>query len=98
VNQFEEELRNALRREDPPLGFARRVMARTPDRAAPHRSSWIAAAIAACVMLTAGAIEYRQYEGRKAKRELLQALEIAGAKLNVAQQKIFDLNRRNIHD
>jgi hypothetical protein len=98
VNQFEEELRNALRRQDPPLGFARRVLARTPDRAVPHRNSWIAAAVAACLMLTAGAVEYRQYEGRKAKRELLLALEIAGAKLNVAQQKILDLNRRNIHD
>jgi len=58
----------------------------------------MAAAVAACALLTAGALEYRRYEGRKAKQELLLALEIAGSKLNVAQQKIFDLNRRTIHD
>ena len=98
MNPFEEELRNALRREDPPLGFAHRVMARTPNSASSRQNRWVAAAVAACVLLTASAVEYRQYEGRKAKQELLLALGIAGAKLNVAQQKIFDLNRRTIHD
>ena len=98
MNPFEEELRQALRREDPPAGFARRVIARTPDRGWSRQNRWVAAAVAACVMLTAGAVEYRQYEGRKAKQELLVAISIAGAKLNVAQQKISDRNRRTIHD
>jgi hypothetical protein len=58
----------------------------------------VAAAIAACVLLSVGGFEYRQYEGRKAKRELLLALEIAGSKLNIAQKKISTLSQRTIHE
>lgn len=99
MNQFEEELRAALRREQPPAGFADKVVARVHPQSNGRRKSWMAAAIAACLLLgTGGVLEYRQYEGRKAKRELLLALHIAGSKLNIAQQKVLDLNRRTIHD
>ena len=58
---------------------------------------WIAA-IAACLLLSVGGFEYRQYEGRKAKKELLLALDIAGSKLNMAQKKVSDLSQRTIHE
>ena len=98
MREFEDELRSALRRQDPPAGFAHQVLARTrPAGAARHRS-WVAAAIAAGLLLSLGGFEYRQYEGRKAKRELLLALEIAGSKLSIAQEKISRLSQRTIHE
>ena len=97
MSRFEKDLRGALRREEPPPGFAGRVLARV-DSPRPRYARWIGAAIAACLLLAAGRFEYRQYEGRKAKQELLLALGIAGNKLSIAQEKVFDLNRRTIHD
>ena len=99
MNQFEDDLRKALRRAEPPAGFAKRVLDRTgPSSSTPRAAKWLAAAMAACLLLAAGRFEYRQYEGRKAKRELLLALEITGNKLSIAQGKVFDLSRRTIHD
>jgi hypothetical protein len=98
MREFEDELRSALQREDPAPGFAARVLARTRSNRAPRRTGWVAAAIAACVLLSVSGFEYRQYEGRKAKRELLLALEIAGGKLNIAQKKISNLSQRTIHE
>jgi hypothetical protein len=96
VSQFEDDLRSALRREQPPADFAVRVVART--RPAPRRAPWFAAAIAASLLLGAVRYEYRQYEGRKAKRELLLALQITESKLKIAQQKVSGLSRKTIHD
>jgi hypothetical protein len=98
MNEFEHDLRSALRRREPPAGFASRVVARTGSNAAPNWRGWLAAAAAACVLLTAGGVEYRRYEGREASRQLLVALEIAGSKLNIAQEKIYELNRKTIHE
>jgi uncharacterized protein HemX len=97
MTDFEDELRSALRREEPPSGFAARVMTRTGAQA-PRRKGWLAAAIAACLLLSMGGFEYRQYQGRKAKQELLLALEIASGKLNMAQKKVNDLGRRTIYE
>jgi hypothetical protein len=98
MREFEDELRSALRRQEPPAGFADRVLIRARPGGAPRRAGWIAAAIAACLLLSMGGFEYRQYEGRKAKRELLLALEIAGSKLSFAQEKISHLSQRTIHE
>ena len=98
MNDFEQELRCALRREEPPSGFAARVMARTGTGTAPRRANWLAAAIAACLLLSVGGLEYRQYQGRKAKQELLLALEIASGKLNIAQKKVSALSQRTIYE
>ena len=96
MREFEDELRSALRRQEPPAGFADRVVARTRPKGT-HRN-WVAAAIAAGLLLSMGGFEYRQYEGRKAKRELLLALEIASSKLSIAQAKISHLSQRTIHE
>jgi hypothetical protein len=97
MTDFEDELRAALQREEPPAGFANRVLTKT-KRTPPRSSAWIPAAIAACLLLSVGGVEYRQYEGRKAKRELLLALEITENKLSVVQKKISELNQRTIHE
>jgi hypothetical protein len=98
MREFEDELRSAFGRQEPPAGFADRVLARTRPKGAARHTSWVAAAIAAGLLLSLGGFEYRQYEGRKAKRELLLALEIAGSKLSIAQEKISHLSQRTIHE
>ena len=95
MSEFEDDLRQVLSRKDPPAGFTQRVLARTQPHSTLGRNRWIGAAIAASLLLAAGGFEYRQYEGRKAKQELLLALGIAESKLSIVQQK---LNRRTTHD
>ncbi len=48
-------IRSALRRREAPAGFAPGVMARIGSKASP-RWNWLAAAVAACVLVTAGGI------------------------------------------
>ena len=92
---LEDELRSALRRKEPSPEFTERVLARVgsvPARRAPR--PWVrwVAAMAASVLLAAGAIEYRQYRGEHARSQVLLALRIAGGKLNKAQKKVQMLN------
>jgi hypothetical protein len=96
MNDFEDELRRVLARTQPPADFAARVIAAAHRTAAPRPRRWAAAAIAACLALSAGGFEYHQYQGRKAKQELLLALELAGGKLRMAHDKVSDLSRRTI--
>lgn len=98
MREFEDELRSALRRQEPADGFADRVLAGTRPKGELRHKNWVAAAIAAGLLLSLGGYGYHQYEGRKAKRELLLALEIAGSKLSIAQEKISHLSQRTIHE
>ena len=98
MNPFEEDLRRALRRTEPSADFTARVLARAGEGRSQGRRGWIAAAVAACVLTVVGGYGYREYEGRKAKRDLMVALEIASTKLSVAQAKVMHLNRRTIHE
>ncbi len=84
MNRLEDALREALRREEPPVGFAERVMERVQSRAqrAPRQGAvnrwwsfrqpfglrW-AAAFASLVLLIGGGIGYRQHKAERAKAE-----------------------------
>ena len=92
MSRLDDELRYALRRKEPPEGFADRVMARLPVTMPARRPSmvwrWVAAA-AACLMVVAGTDQYQQYRrGMEAKHQLLQALEITQAKLELVESKL----------
>ncbi len=101
MSRLDDALRDALRREDPGPGFTARVLARA--RSAPPkpgwwsvaRLRWVTAGALAC-LLVAGGLEIRREreiaQGRKAKEQLVLALEIAGAKLNLARDKVRELN------
>jgi hypothetical protein len=109
MSKLEDALREAMRREPPPAGFAERVMAKVELRkAAPGfwaglarllqapRLRW--AAVAACfVMLAAGAgfLRWRDERARaeRAKDQYLLALRIAGDKLHVVQAKVQGIGR-----
>jgi len=95
---LDDELRSALRRREPSPDFAARVMARVsaaPVR--PARQPWVrwVAAMAAALLLTVGGLEYREYQGERAKDQVLLAMRIAGSKLNKAQRKVQMLTHRS---
>lgn len=98
---LENELRAALRRQEPSADFAERVLAKThPAGSSPRpifRLRWAAAALAACAMLGIGLTEYRErreerQRGLEAKQELMQAMRITGSKLRLAQEKVRHWN------
>ena len=101
MDHLEDELRRALSRVEPPEGFAHRVLAATAKPAAPWfrspASRWAMAA-AACLLLAAGAAQYRQQRiearGETAKAQLMLALRITGGKLQEVRAKVIHMEKR----
>lgn len=99
---LDDELRAALQRRDPSPDFTNRVLARVAaqsvrpaSRTGSHKwTPWVAA-LAASLMLTAGALEYRRYQGERAKAQVLYALRITATKLNKAQKKVQMITHRS---
>jgi hypothetical protein len=104
---FEEQLRRSLRRVDAPVGFAERVARlvegrRTegrlneyvsPRRKTPGNNLWIAASLAASLLIAAGAgvavVEHqRRVEALQARDMALQALRLTSAELNAIHAKV----------
>jgi hypothetical protein len=90
MSRLDDELKIALRREDPPAGFAERVLAGAPATRW-TRPRW-AAAIAAALLLAAG-VEFERErrlraEGEQAKQRVMLALHITGSKLRQVKEKI----------
>lgn len=99
MTPFEEELKKALRRQEPADGFTERVLTQvaTPRHGPRGWLMWQLTAAAAATLVLAGGMAYQQYEhreyehqvqGETAKRKLLLALRIAGSKLQEAQQHV----------
>ena len=90
---LERDLKNALRRESPPDGFASRVLQRIEREQAPKPKRWWRA-VAASLTLTAvlggwAAKEvHDRREGERAREQVLLALKIAGEKVRYAQQEV----------
>jgi hypothetical protein len=93
-NNLEDQLRDALQRQDPSAGFAERVIHRAALRAEPPRPRfrllWPAATLAgtAALMLSIS-IEYRNLQEARAGRLTIQALQIASEELNTARDQIL---------
>lgn len=97
MSEWEDELRSALRRREPPHGFAERVLAHAAPRRSPVQR-WAWGAVAACLLVLAGGVEFRQYQGRKAGHDLLVALDIAGRTLQEAEKKVQEKYQRTRHE
>ena len=102
MSRLDDALREALRSQDPGPDFTARVL-RAAAGARPKENWWGAlglrwamAAAWACVLLVGGSVEYRRQQeerqGRLAKQQLVLALHIAGAKLNLARDRVQQLN------
>lgn len=109
---FDDELKAALKRREPPEGFAERVLARTQSPAATRlpswrerwawpipgrRPVWVTAGVVVAVLLVASGMEYqRRRQGELAKQQVMLALEIAGSKLNYVQKKALELGSSTV--
>jgi hypothetical protein len=92
---LDDELRSALRREDPPLGFTQRVVARAQSKPvrkpAMFRMIWAAGLAAMLVVGFTAASEYRQAKAERAASQAIVALRITAAKLNKTREKVLKL-------
>jgi hypothetical protein len=103
MNDLENELRNALRRQYPPPGFSERVVRRAAETREPAGTArpwvirWAAAAMLAAAL--GGTAEYRRIQtvreerarGEAAKEQVMQALRIAGSKLHMVQITVKEI-------
>ncbi|MGB9458108.1 MAG: hypothetical protein WCB12_18805 [Bryobacteraceae bacterium] len=86
MDWLENELRRALARQEPPEGFAERVLARSV-RGASDARRWLA--LAAMVVVAAGAGgAWRQHQGNEAKQEVILALKLASAPVHRIQSEV----------
>ena len=103
MDRFEQDLHDGLRRKEAPADLAAKVLARVEAGAASRgwqrwfRGPVLAWAVAAALVVAAIAItaERRHTErvaGEEARRQVVLALHIAGAKLQVAQTKVQHLS------
>jgi len=105
MTPFEDELKQALTRKQPPAGFTARVLERTKERRNLLRATWplwferawawrLVPALTA-LLLVSGATLYREHErsvqGREAKEKLMTAVRIAGSKLERTQQQVMKI-------
>jgi len=91
MDWLEDELRQALKREDPPEGFEQRVIARSA-RGSWDARRWLAAAAMVVVAAGAGAA-WRQHQGYEAKREMMLALRLASAPIHRVQLDIRSISQ-----
>ena len=98
-NDFEEQVREGLQRENPPAGFADRVMQRVagdgarkviPMRARVWRQWAVAAAL--LVIIGGGVMEQRhrqeQIAGEEAREQVMTALQITSAQLQRVNERM----------
>jgi len=97
---LEDQLKEALRREEPPEGFAERVIrqagpARAQFREKPRKPrfrwwTWPAVATVAATMAMSVAVEYRRAQEAEAGRQAILAIQIVAEELNMAQNEVLN--------
>ena len=93
MKSFENELRSALARRNPPEGFSDRIMSEAGKRRSYTYLPWLAA-VAVLVLMLAGMIgrERRQrMEAEAAGEQLMRAIEIVDAKLAGARHRVMQM-------
>ena len=100
MSNIEDQLRAALRRQDPPPGLVDRVLERTrreraerPKPALPPRRLWrpvwsMAAIAAALTVVSFSVTTYQHTREERAARQAELALRIAAEKLNLARNQV----------
>ena len=101
MNQFERDLRESLRRREPPADFAAKVLARTRETQVRSVFSWRWLAVAALVVLMVGGTlfiqeQQRQVENERSKEQLMVALRITGSKMKEVQDRLNAIQQRMV--
>ena len=106
MSDFESDLRQTLKRREPPRDLTADIMRRIETATKPRpesrfRWTWnwrpALAAAAAVTMLAVGVEQYREYrKAQEAKQQLLLALQITSEKLSLVQAKVDRLSQRSI--
>jgi hypothetical protein len=95
MTPFEEDLKKALARVEPPDGFTERLAARIGALPARKRPPvywrWVAAAAAAVLVSGVSYEHERQARGEAAREKLLLAMRITSSKLQQARQQIEEV-------
>lgn len=92
MDWLDEELRRAFERKQPAPGFAGRVAAAARRQPRNGIRRWITVA-ASLIALAGGAAAYRQYQGLRAKREVMLAVRIAADKLSHVQSHVLEISQ-----
>jgi len=108
MDRFEQELRDALQPRQPAPGFSARVLARIEE--APRseqrlrnwfsvpRLRWASTGLLCAILLTGLGYHYQQQKqrarGEAMRQQVMTALHIAGAKLQLAQGKVQRLSEQ----
>ncbi len=102
MNQFDDELRDALGRETPPPGFADRTIARARGlgrRTTRRVWAWVLAT-AAALAVSLGPLAYMQHvrarEGAQAREQALLALRVTAESLRGVQRRLAASDDRRI--
>jgi len=107
MRPLDEELRSALRRQEPPAGFVERLMARLATQAAPRagwaqrlgwffqvpRLRWAAVGAVACLLLAVGVVQYQREQ--RAQGEMVK--EQLKQALHIASSKL-NLARKRVQE
>jgi hypothetical protein len=106
MDHFEEQLRAALRREEPDGNFSTTVLARLAEerdrvpwwRLRLPQLRWAVAMASLVAVLGFGLYRHEQQRqraaGQAAREQVMVALRIAGAKIHLAQTKVQDIAQR----
>jgi hypothetical protein len=86
---LELQLRAALSRKDPPLGFAQRTIALAAPPARRPMHVWMSLALAATLLISFGVYRVRErHRADEAKQQLMLALKITSEKLAVVEKAL----------
>lgn len=102
LNRIEDQLRDSLRRVEPPAGLEQRILARVESRRNQGRRRWLAAA-ASVVFVLGGAygVHYRQQKIEERQVEVVRqqftfALQITAKHLSKTDQQLRAIGVRQI--
>jgi hypothetical protein len=103
MSQFERDLKETLKRREPPPFLAERILAHTFASEKPGFFGWRGLAVAAMVILMIGGGAFflqeqrRQVENEQKKEQLMAGLRIAGSKLRLVEERLDAIRERTIN-
>jgi hypothetical protein len=103
LNRFENQLREALRRVEPPAGLEQRILARVEAKSGFARRRWLAVAASVLFVFGGGAygLHYRQQREEERRVEIVRqqftfALQVTSKHLSKAERQLRAIGVKQI--